>query len=364
MSQFDTRQLVKSPALEGSKAIQPVNAFPGRPIPPDGRMNGNYMGGYPHGAPPMWSAQPYVNVMPAERISVPTLMQRPRMPYAGPRSVMPYWGGHSVAGRYFPAKKPNVPNRPNSMFLFGIILKEIVAALHRIYLNPNGNIYPVLIDIIGPNCYDLALLVHGGFKDSKEESVLIQELQYVVENVIYHITEIMPGTGVLGTHRKSAVYELIRNGKRFPEGYFWQCEMDRLQFNENGRTVNIGDVEAFLLMLGIFISRSLVTTILLKPVDYGLSSEPITETAERNLRVVASTILYLVRRIAVARGQGIMDMPAEIAKYLYSDQEMQHVYGKLSRTFNYCEGLLREWGTEYVRRLHASTNAEHQQRYE
>lgn len=47
------------------------------------------------------------------------------------------------------------------------------------------------------------------------------------------------------------------------------------------------------------------------------------------------------------------EMPGEIAKYLYSDEEMQHVYGKLSRTFNYCEGLLREWSTEYIRRLRA-----------
>ena len=47
-------------------------------------------------------------------------------------------------------------------------------------------------------------------------------------------------------------------------------------------------------------------------------------------------------------------MPTELAKYLYSDEEMTNVYSKLSRTFNYCEGLLREWGTEYIRRLRAS----------
>ncbi|XP_045209487.2 uncharacterized protein LOC123561292 isoform X3 [Mercenaria mercenaria] len=251
--------------------------------------------------------------------------------------------------------KKNLSNRPSSTFLFGIILKEIVAALHRIYLNPNGNIYPVLNDIIGPNCYDLASLVHGGPKDPREESVLIQELQYCVENVIYHITEIMPSTGVLGCHRKSAVFELIRSGKRFPNGYFWQVEMDRLQFTENGRTHNVSDSESFMLMLGIFISRSLVTTILMKPVDYGLSSEPLSEIAERNLRILASTILFLVRRISIQRGRGIMDMPAEISKYLYSDNEMQYVYSKLSRTFNYCEGLLREWGTEYIRRIRASS---------
>ena len=39
------------------------------------------------------------------------------------------------------------------------------------------------------------------------------------------------------------------------------CLQERLQFNENGRMVNVGDAEGFLLMLGIFISRSLVTTV-------------------------------------------------------------------------------------------------------
>ncbi|XP_060572416.1 uncharacterized protein LOC132730491 isoform X2 [Ruditapes philippinarum] len=450
MSKFEQRrQQVLTPALEGSKPIRPSNSlvpygyrpfsqgdrgpdrpftqegreprgFRGRPFTPGGR---NIMGSYPRGFHPgVFNGYPYMNVMPAERVSVPTLLQRPRMPYLGPPSLMPQWGGYSIGPQYFPERKvipvpvrmpkyipppqppiynpqppphppkktvrkkssrtfpgseplgrfrytalavvfiarlranvkQNLSNRPSSTFLFGIILKEIVAALHRIYLNPNGNIYPVLNDIIGPNCYDLASLVHGGQIDGREESVLVQELQYVIENIIYHITEIMPSTGVLGTHRKSAVFELIKSGKRFPNGYFWQVEMDRLQFTEQGRTHNVTDSESFMLLLGIFISRSLVTTILMKPLDYGLCSEPLSEVAERNLRIVASAILFLVRRISIQRGRGIMEMPSEIGKYLYSDDEMQHVYSRLSRTFNYCEGLLREWGTEYIRRLRAS----------
>jgi len=44
----------------------------------------------------------------------------------------------------------------------------------------------------------------------------------------------------------------------------------------------------------------------MKPVDYGLSSQPLSDVAERNLRIVATTLLYLVRRITIARGRGIM----------------------------------------------------------
>ena len=46
--------------------------------------------------------------------------------------------------------------------------------------------------------------------------------------------------------------------------------------------------------------------ILMKPMDYGLSNSPLSDVAERNLRVVATTMLYLVRRISISRGQGIM----------------------------------------------------------
>ena len=44
----------------------------------------------------------------------------------------------------------------------------------------------------------------------------------------------------------------------------------------------------------------------MKPVDYGLSAQPLTDVAERNLRIVATALLYLVRRIAVSRNRGIM----------------------------------------------------------
>ncbi|KAL3837146.1 hypothetical protein ACJMK2_022524 [Sinanodonta woodiana] len=308
-----------------------------------------------HAPPPRSVQGPPRDYSPVQRKSVKSRTQHP---FPGPKGLRKFrhigYAAWFIAHLKHLAKK-NLNTRPSSMFLFGIILKEIVAALHRIYLNPKGNIYPVLNDVIGPSAYDLSGLVRGGRLGTREESVLIQELQYVVENLVYHITEIMPSTGVLGTHKKSAVFELIRSGKRFPDGYFWQVEMERLQFSENGRTMNIGDAEAFLLLIGIFISRSMITTIMMKPVDYGLSNQALTEVAERNLRIVASTLLYLVRRVSASKNRDMMPMPTEIAKYLYSDDEMRPVYSRLSRTFNYAEGLLREWGTEYIRRLRQAT---------
>ncbi|XP_019920767.2 uncharacterized protein [Magallana gigas] len=290
-----------------------------------------------------------VSPQPGARRSV----KKTNIPFPGPRGLRKF--RHVAYAAWFISslkalREKNAGSRPSSVFLFGIILKEIVAALHRIYLNPSGNIYPVLADAINPKAYDLSNLVRGRVGD-KEGQTMIQELQYIVENLVYHITEIMPSTGVLGTHRKSAVFELIRNGKRFPDGYFWQVELDRLQFSENGRTTNIGDPEAFMLIIGIFLSRSLITTLLMKPVDYGLSNQQLSDVAERNLKVIATTMLYLVRRVSVSRGRALMSMPGEISKYLYTDEEMRPLYSRIAKSFNYAEGLLREWGQEYIKRL-------------
>ncbi|KAK3579278.1 hypothetical protein CHS0354_033356 [Potamilus streckersoni] len=358
---YGRNNIVYAPPLEGGHRIYPLygGMYP-RPRGPVGML------------PPMGMSyrRGISGAVPGAVLGVESPYQTPGDKYGwawGPRDRQPQPAPPSIHAPpprsvqgpprdFSPVqRKSNLNTRPSSMFLFGIILKEIVAALHRIYLNPKGNIYPVLNDVIGPSAYDLSGLVRGGQLGTREESVLIQELQYVVENLIYHITEIMPSTGVLGTHKKSAVFELIRSGKRFPDGYFWQVELERLQFSENGRTMNIGDAEAFLLLIGIFISRSMITTIMMKPVDYGLSNQALTEVAERNLRIVASTLLYLVRRVSASKSRDMMPMPTEIAKYLYSDDEMRHVYSRLSRTFNYAEGLLREWGTEYIRRLRQAT---------
>ncbi|CAL1529135.1 unnamed protein product [Lymnaea stagnalis] len=222
-------------------------------------------------------------------------------------------------------------------------------------------------DIIGPGAQDLTQLLYapgpsqegprgrgrgrGGGDRDDPRAQLIQVLQYVIENLIYHMTEIMPKTGVLGTHNKSAVFEMIKSGKRFPDGYFWQIELDRLQFDGSGRTANVGNLEAFILIVGIFLSRSFITTLLMKPVDYGLSNDPLTDTGERNLKMLATCLLFLVRRVSVRRESPMLPMPGEVARYVYADEEMRPVHLRLRRTYEYCENLLREWGAEYIKRL-------------
>lgn len=111
MSTFEQRRnQVLTPALEGSKVVEPVNSlhpFRGRPVTQGGSMNGPFYRGGPgyggYALPPIGGfPRPFMNVMPGDRLSVPTMMPRPRLPYAGPRSLMPYWGGYSVGGQYYP----------------------------------------------------------------------------------------------------------------------------------------------------------------------------------------------------------------------------------------------------------------------
>ncbi|XP_076456024.1 uncharacterized protein LOC143290459 isoform X2 [Babylonia areolata] len=286
---------------------------------------------------------------------VRTDVVRSKYPFPGPKGMRRLrhisWAAWFIACLRAMAKK-NRGNRPSSVFLFGIILKEIVAALHRIYLNPNGNIYPVLSDVIGSGAQDLTQVMGERSRLNDQDRVrMYQTLQYVMENFIYHMTEIMPKTGVLGTHKKAAVFEMIKSGKRFPDGYFWQIELDRLQFNNNGRTTSIGDREAFLLLVGMFLSRSLITTLLMKPVDYGLSTEVLSDVAERNLKVLSTVMLFLVRRVSTPREAPMMPMPGEVARYVYTDEEFRNVHLRLRRSYEYCENLIREWGAEYIKRL-------------
>ena len=91
------RPRILTPALEGSRAVIPATPFPGfrggrgyfDPGPPGPMLP-------PLGGPAM--------IMPAERISVPSLMQRrpPSARYLGPPSLIPSWGGYSYGGNYFP----------------------------------------------------------------------------------------------------------------------------------------------------------------------------------------------------------------------------------------------------------------------
>lgn len=109
--------------------------------------------------------------------------------------------------------------------------------------------------IFSETSYDYGALIRPNTTIILEEQKrAIQEMAYVIENLIYNITEILvkslcrfacsqsivnkksndltlsefllfqPNKGVLGTHRKSLIFELIRSDQKFPSDYFYTFE--------------------------------------------------------------------------------------------------------------------------------------------
>lgn len=70
------------------------------------------------------------------------------------------------------------------------MLSYVLNVINLSSFQPSGNIYPVLADVISPKAYDLTNLLRGRV-DDREAQVMLQELQYIVENLVYHMTEIM-----------------------------------------------------------------------------------------------------------------------------------------------------------------------------
>lgn len=252
------------------------------------------------------------------------------------------------------------PHRKLSLYQFHRVIKSTIVEIHSHYLNPTGTISSVLSDLTQPESYELELLIYGC--SNSDAASITSQLQYVTENIIYEVSGIMPTQGLLGTSFKSSgIYELIREGNTFPDGYFLQCEIDRLQFDEKWRVFHIGDGEAFMLLVGMYITRGLITTLLLKPVEYRfLAPQRFSGLAESNLRVVATIFLYIVRQVTVIRGKAPMQIPRELQRFVFTDEEMRPVYGKLAKAIKYGETLLREWGAEYIRRLRIAQQYERQ----
>jgi hypothetical protein len=73
----------------------------------------------------------------------------------------------------------------------------------------------------------------------------------------------------------------------------------------------------------------------MKPKDYGLTTTELDNVAQRNLALLATIFIYLVRKVSWEGKH--LDMPQEIGKYLYSDEDMKHVYAKIKSTLDYCE---------------------------
>lgn len=75
--------------------------------------------------------------------------------------------------------------------------------------------------------------------------------------------------------------------------HFWKtkyktyvlCSQDNMTFSDRGELVQVTNQVSTILLLGLFISRSLVSTLLLKPTECGLIDSEPSDLAASNLKV-------------------------------------------------------------------------------
>ncbi|XP_070535954.1 uncharacterized protein [Ptychodera flava] len=338
--------------FRGSRHAQPVHHFyhpmprAAYPLPP---LDSNRIPQHPTGpqeVEPLKAPRKKVKSVTPEAPK----KRRVEIPFPGNWAVRKlrqlfYMSWFSVAAKRAAAKRKHGDSK--EVFLFGIMLKEAVSALHRIFLDEKTKVHSILEDILNTNV-DFYITSETSAADEKQ---IIQELTYIIENLSYQLTEIMPAAGVLGTHKKAAVYEMIQEGVQFPSGYFYGVEMQLLDFDQVGRNMNMTDQKAYMMLVMLFFARSLVATLFVRPVDYGLIKQTPDARTSRNLKVVGSLILYLSRKASMPEGSKPMQMPVELKDYMYADDDISYLLDKLKKPMDYAEGLVREWGEEYVKRL-------------
>ncbi|XP_066300473.1 uncharacterized protein [Branchiostoma lanceolatum] len=279
-----------------------------------------------------------------------------KIPFPGPPALRKL--RHIFYAAWFVAflkaqQKKNREKRLEEEFLFGIHLKEAVSALHRIYLNPEGPVNEILRTAVLDGTIDTKRDARGSVVEFVDSRQAIPQVCYIIENLTYNITEIMPDKGVLGTNKKASIFHLVQDRKTFPKGYFWQLERAELEFDALDRTVRVNKRRAAMLVLGMYLSRGLITTLLMKPLDYGLSTTMLDDVGERNLKMLATLFLNLVRRASVPAKEQPWPVPVELQRFIYSDEEMRQIYSnsKIKKSLEYAEKLLRDWAEEYVKRL-------------
>ncbi|CAH1772235.1 unnamed protein product [Owenia fusiformis] len=310
--------------------------------------------------------QPRVADPPPPPTCSPTpIIMSPRYHKSSLKKVIPYPGSRllrkfrhaSLAVLYIEILKARSRSRErrtkklNDDLYFEIQLKEAVAAIHKIYLNPNGAVFPVLLRVLNSENVNLLVQDRGTILQSKEDKLALDTLRAIIENISFQISQIRAVHGTLGLHRKASVFSLIQPNRIFPEFYFFQAELVPLQVSGTNSLPNVSHTQAQMLILGIFLARGMVSTLLLKPVEYGLLPTLPSDNLQRNLAVVATILIYVYRRTAVPKKSKIMAESRELSQYLVNEEQMAYIYKKLKSSIQYSEDVLRDWVEEYTSRL-------------
>ncbi|XP_048590684.1 uncharacterized protein LOC116619488 isoform X2 [Nematostella vectensis] len=232
----------------------------------------------------------------------------------------------------------------------------IVEIHRRYYLNQDNAIWSSLYDAIKEGCFDLNVKSPGLFgKLSQEQQAILSELASIIETIVYNITEIKEGrSGILSVGRDGVLWNMSKRGMVLPSNYFWGVEKDHIHLTASGELGDIDQQSCVMLVLGLFVSRGLVSTILLQPMDSGLCPMPPSKVAKSNLKVLGSLIMKIVRDVSTGKNKKAMALAPEISSELYSDNEMKFLYKKLDSTFIWSKANLLKWAEAFVDDLNKS----------
>ncbi|XP_031566470.1 uncharacterized protein LOC116301535 [Actinia tenebrosa] len=225
----------------------------------------------------------------------------------------------------------------------------------KFYLNQESSIWMALNDIIKDGYFDVHVKSPGIFqKLSQEQQAALTELSTIVETVIYTITQIRPMSGLLSPSREGVLWYVLQTGVHLPASYLWQVEKDKIQFSENGAIEYLDKQTSIMLVLGLFISRGLVSSKLLKPVESGLSPEKPSNIAQSNLKVLGSVLMKIVREVSVSPKTKAMALASEISSQLYSDDQMKYIYKRLDGTIIWSKANLNKFASGFVNMVNKS----------
>ncbi|CAF0748395.1 unnamed protein product [Didymodactylos carnosus] len=242
---------------------------------------------------------------------------------------------------------------------------ELLTAIHRVYLEPQSRIHLALTDIIYFNL-DLSeiILSHHDYKYFGTETI-VKALKTIIDN----ITEFMPVTGILGTSSDESVlkYLLMCKFDDYPTNYFWIVEKRMLAVNDDTTRRIDGVIDHFkakYLIISAFFFRSLIKTLLYKPVKYRLLRGTITKRQWNNIRLLSTLLLWCTRH-AVDQTQ-TMPFPWEMQEFLFDDDKLLTFYSRkdIEQIVNQSSKRISAWACEYAERLRISITTKKQKNYQ
>ncbi|XP_068705418.1 uncharacterized protein [Montipora foliosa] len=236
------------------------------------------------------------------------------------------------------------------------VINQAIDELHsKHYLDRDGAIYALLQDATQEDGLDLKIKNPGVFQRlSQESQAAIRELSSIVENLVDNIVQINPSNGLLSATREGVLWEMTQVGVLLPQDYLWQVEEENITFGAHGELVQVTKQISAVLFLGLFVSRGLVSTLLLKPAEYGVMETAPSDLASSNLKVLASILMKIVREVSLLQKNKIMPLASEISSQVFSDEDMKYIYKKIDDSINWSKASLKEWAEAFVDALDRS----------